>query len=78
MGQRVRPTGHGDHNLLLNRFIRVFAVMFVDGLCVSNWERSKVSDAVAKEKRERVILVVSPPRHHKSDQEFLVIYIGCI
>jgi hypothetical protein len=35
------------------RFNRVSDVMFVDGRCVSNWERSKPSDAVAWGKKRK-------------------------
>ena len=48
------------------------------GRCVSNWEWSKSSDAVAGVKRERLIPIVPPPMHHKCDEEFLIPYVGCI
>jgi len=48
------------------------------GRCVSNWEWSKPSDAVATVKRERLIPIVPPSMHHKCDEEFLITYVGCI
>jgi len=48
------------------------------GRCVSNWEWSKPSDAVARVKRERLIPIVPPSMHHKCNEEFLIIYIGFI
>ena len=48
------------------------------GRCVSNWEWSKPSDAVARVKRERLIPIVLPSMHHKCDEEFPIPYVGCI
>jgi hypothetical protein len=48
------------------------------GRCVSNWEWSKPSDAVARVKRERLIPIVPPSMHHKCDEKFLIPCVGCI
>lgn len=76
-GSWARESGHGEQNLV-TRFVRVSAVMFVDGRCVSNWKCSKLSDAAARGKRERLIPIVSLLMHHKCDEEFLITYIGCV